>query len=134
MKSLDSSWLQEVIDAGNHVADLGFLQEGHGKPLSSCEGTAWVMAQTPRHWDTKLNVCPGRAAEWSHPENDLLQAAVLLGQSRLKLNPYTVGIEQQGLAFTMLVLAFGPIFPYSAIIPSFWNGNLCSVPLYVGSM
>lgn len=31
-------------------------------------------------------------------------------------------IEQQGLAFTMLVLAFGPIFPYYAIIPSFGMG------------
>lgn len=30
------------------------------------------------------DVCPGRAAEWSHPENELLQAVVLLGQSRLR--------------------------------------------------
>lgn len=33
MKSLDSSWLQKVTDAGNHVAEMGFLQEGHEKPL-----------------------------------------------------------------------------------------------------
>lgn len=53
---------------------FGVSSRGHGKPLSSCEGKAWVMAQTPRHWDTKLDVYPGWAAEWSHPENDLLQA------------------------------------------------------------
>lgn len=135
MKSLDSSWLQKVIDAGNHVADLGFLQEGHGKPLWSYEGTAWVMAQTPRHWDTKLRCLPRTSCrvepsrEWS-----VTGCGAAGSESSQKLNPYTVGTEQEGLALTMLVLAFGPIFPYNAIIPSFWNGNLCSMPLYVGSM
>lgn len=116
------------------MADLGFLQEAMG---SHCQAVKVKLGLWHKPQDTGIQ-------SWMSARDELQSGAIQRmicyrlsaagSESSQKLNPYTVGIEQQGLAFTMLVLAFGPIFPYNAIIPSFWNGNLCSVPSYVGSM
>lgn len=41
-------------------------------------------------------------------------------------------MELQSLAFALL--GFSPVFPYSALIPSSWCGNVYFVPLYFGSI
>ena len=44
----------------------------------------------------------------------------------------TLSMEMQSLEFDKLV--FGPVFPHYAPFPSFWNGNVYPMTLYVRSM
>lgn len=44
------------------------------------------------------------------------------------------GMEKQNACLASFQSCFGPVFPLCALCPPFWNGNIYSMPLYVGSM
>lgn len=68
--------------------------------------------------------------ETSQRKRCLLQAAKLEGWGHL--SPFDTGHGAIGFRICPAEFQsyFGPLFPYYASIPPFWNGNVCSVLLY----
>lgn len=66
----------------------------------------------------------------------ILQRANMKGQSELitLLPDIRYGIAQCRVCTAGFWSSFGLLFPDYALIPLFWNDNICSVPLHVGNM
>lgn len=64
----------------------------------------------------------------------MMQAAMLEGQSTNSFETKPVDSGHAAAEFAGFCLALVQYFLTMPIIPSFWNGNAYSVPLYVGSM
>lgn len=91
------------------------------------------MLALPEPQDT----CPGKLHTGnrnSPSEESILQLAKLEGQRRERL--LKSGIQLQGLEFALqeFRFCFGSIFLHCVPNPLFWNDNVHSVPLDVGSL
>lgn len=101
----------------------------------SCEFRAWIALETPGCWrQQSYGTLLGRAAKGgtSPKGRSVFQLKELDGAGDLK-NILTSDMEiQSGVCPAGLQSCFGPVSPYYALFPMFWDGHVSPVPFLCG--